>query len=94
MADSVVSRLLGVLVGDSDPSGFALTVIAIGVPKLGSASITGGGASVTYSPSADGVDVFTYTISNGHGGTATATLRVTVTAGGCKGCVVIRPPGG
>src|SRR4029079_17959090 len=38
--------------------------------------------TVTYTPAANysGVDSFTYTVSDGHGGTATGTVTVTVSA--------------
>src|SRR4029079_18873934 len=49
-------------------------------PANGTATITGGGADVNYTPDTDasGPDSFTYTISDGNGGSATATVTVTV----------------
>ena len=45
----------------------------------GSVVITGGGTGLTYDPAGlyVGTDVFTYTISDGHGGTDTATVLLT-----------------
>jgi outer membrane protein OmpA-like peptidoglycan-associated protein len=70
---------IGVLANDSDPDGNALAVTAVTQPAHGTASFTAGG--VTYTPAAGyvGADSFTYTISDGAGGTATATVNVTVT---------------
>ena len=44
-------------------------------------AITGAGTGLTYKPGANksGTDSFTYTIADGHGGTATATVSVTIT---------------
>src|SRR5207244_8662496 len=50
-------------------------------PQHGSVAINPDG-TITYTPAANynGADSFTYTISDGHGGTATATVSVTMTA--------------
>ena len=75
--------VIEVLAGDSDPQGEALTVTAVGTPLSGTAHINTDG-TVTYTPSSGwfaGVDTFTYTISDGHGGTATATISVTLGTG-------------
>ena len=49
-------------------------------PAHGTVTINAGG-TVTYSPAANynGPDSFSYTVSDGHGGTATAAVSVTVT---------------
>jgi subtilisin len=69
-----------VLANDSDPDGDALMVSSVTQPTNGSA--TYGASDVTYAPNAgfSGSDAFTYTVSDGNGGQATATVRVTVTA--------------
>jgi hypothetical protein len=71
---------LNVLANDSDPDGDALTISAVGAPAHGTASINGN--RVSYSPATGyvGSDSFTYTISDGKGGTATATVSITVSA--------------
>jgi outer membrane protein OmpA-like peptidoglycan-associated protein len=68
-----------VLANDSDPDGDALTIVAVGAPSNGSATITG--STVTYVPRAGfvGSDGFSYTISDG-ALTASATVRITVVA--------------
>ena len=74
--------IVSVLTNDSDPDGQALTVTAVTQPANGSAQISGGGTTVTYTPNATfgGQDAFTYTISDGNGGTATGSVFVNVTA--------------
>jgi Big-like domain-containing protein len=71
---------IDVLANDSDPDGDALTVSAVGQPANGSASTDGAG--VTYTPNAgfSGTDVFTYTASDGNGGSDTAQVTVRVNA--------------
>ena len=53
--------------------------------------MTFAGGSVTYTPNANfsGPDSFTYTVSDGNGGTDTATIDVTVTAVNDAGTVTI-----
>jgi hypothetical protein len=57
-----------------------LSVTVVGAPAHGTAALVGG--QVTYTPAANfaGADSFTYTIDDGNGGTATATINVTVSA--------------
>ena len=74
--DGVV--VVDVLLGDSDPDGDPLTVTGVSVPTHGDASVVDG--RVRYAPRLGyaGPDSVVYTISDGRGGTATATLTVTV----------------
>ncbi|MBM2617302.1 tandem-95 repeat protein [Actinoplanes sp. LDG1-06] len=75
--DSVV---IAPLKNDTDANGDKLTVVKIGKPKHGTAVLNQDG-TVTYAPNqsyAGGTDSFTYTISDGHGGSATAIVTVTV----------------
>jgi large repetitive protein len=75
--DSVV---IAPLKNDKDANGDALKVVKIGKPRHGTAVLNPDG-TVTYAPNksyAGGVDSFPYTISDGHGGTATAIVTVTV----------------
>jgi hypothetical protein len=58
-----------------------LSIINIGVPDQGgTASIAGDGLSITYTPAADffGIEKFSYTISDGNGGTAETIVTVSV----------------
>ena len=71
---------IAVRANDTDPDGDALTVQSVGQGAHGSVSINPDG-SVRYDPNANysGADSFTYTLSDGNGGTDTATVNVTVT---------------
>ena len=68
-----------ILGNDSDPDGDTLTVTDATDPANGSVVINADG-TITYTPGADfnGIDTFDYTISDGNGGTDTATVIVTV----------------
>ncbi len=70
-----------VLLNDTDVDDDGLTITSIGTPVHGSAVVDGAG--ITYTPAANftGVDAFTYTIGDGHGGSSMATVVVTVTNG-------------
>jgi YD repeat-containing protein len=59
-----------------------LTITSVGAPSHGGVTISPGGASVTYTPTGSytGADAFTYAISDGHGGAASATVNITVAA--------------
>ena len=69
---------VSVLANDTDIEGDTLSVGGVGTPSHGSAVIVG--SDVKYTPAADynGADSFTYTASDGHGGTATGTVNVNV----------------
>jgi hypothetical protein len=71
---------IDVLVNDLDPDGGTLAIDDVTQGAHGSVAIDG--ASVTYTPEADwfGDDSFTYTVSDGQGGTDTASVTVTVTS--------------
>ncbi len=71
-----------VLANDSDPDGDTLTIAAVTVPPNGAAAINPDG-TVSYTPNTGftGTDAFDYTIEDGFGGSATATVTMTVVAG-------------
>ncbi len=66
--------------GGADEAGQELIITAITQPAHGVAVIVPGNLQVQYTPAADyfGSDSFTYTISDGAGGTATGTVSITV----------------
>jgi YD repeat-containing protein len=66
---------------DTDPDGNPLTITAKTNGASGTVTINSG-ASLTYTPNVgfSGLDSFTYTISDGQGGTDTATVSMTVSA--------------
>ena len=90
-----------VLSNDNDLDGDALHIVAKTNGAHGVVTITGGGTGLTYDPDQlyVGTDVFTYTVSDGHGGTDTATVLLTVVKDTAKpvatatGRGVLRPDG-
>jgi MYXO-CTERM domain-containing protein len=76
--DEDVSVTIDVADNDSDIENNTLYVKSVSQPSNG--STTGGGRNVTYTPDAhfNGSDQFDYTITDGNGGTDTATVNVIV----------------
>src|SRR5207237_10497660 len=68
--------ILDVRANDSDIDGDTLSVSVVTQGTHGSVAITSGGTGVSYTPAANffGTDTFTYTVSDGNGGTDTATV--------------------
>jgi hypothetical protein len=81
-ANANTATVLSVLTNDTDPSlADTLSVTGVTVPGSGgTAVISGGGTTVTYTPPFNftGYDSFTYTIGDGNGGSASATVDVYV----------------
>jgi Ca2+-binding RTX toxin-like protein len=71
---------IAVLANDSDADGDPLTVSIVSGPSSGTATVGSNGV-VTYTPAAGflGTATFVYQVSDGRGGTDTATVSVTVT---------------
>ncbi len=67
------------LSNDSDPDGDLLTITSSTDPEKG--TLTRTGTTFTYTPDAEdfGTQTFGYTISDGRGGTASATVTITIT---------------
>ncbi len=82
VTDENVPVSINVLGNDSDPDGNALTVVAVTAPSSGSAIINADARGVSYIPAENfsGQAGFTYTIDDGNGGTATASVSVVVSA--------------
>jgi VCBS repeat-containing protein len=78
--DDVVQ--LQVLQDDSDIDGDSLTIEAVSEPEHGTVQIIGGGDRIEYAPGLDVVepDSFEYTITDGNGGFATATVTIMIDA--------------
>lgn len=74
--DSTV--VIDILAGDVDVDGDSLAITSVTSPSNGSVTIQNGAA--VYSPNANffGTDAFTYIISDGQGGTASASVSITV----------------
>ncbi len=85
---AAVITVAGLLANDGDGDGDALTLAGVTQPAHGTTVIDDNGTpddaaddTVVYTPAADfhGSDAFTYTVADGRGGSATATVAVTVT---------------
>ncbi|MGY1688745.1 fibronectin type III domain-containing protein [Geodermatophilus sp. SYSU D01105] len=73
---------IDVTANDTDPDGDALRVSALGTATAGTPSQLWDSRTVRYTPSGDlpdgATDTFTYTVVDGHGGTATGRVEVVV----------------
>ncbi|BEL11072.1 hypothetical protein Q0Z83_092630 [Actinoplanes sichuanensis] len=74
---------IDVLANDTDPNGDTRTIESVTQPRAGAGTTRVSNGKVVYTPSATvkGQVTFTYTISDGHGGTATGDVTVTVANG-------------
>ncbi|HYN84597.1 MAG TPA: cadherin-like domain-containing protein [Pyrinomonadaceae bacterium] len=72
------ANVINVLANDGDADGDPLAVVSVTQGAHG--SVTNNGANVSYTPAPDyfGADSFTYTVSDGQGGLATATVDINV----------------
>jgi hypothetical protein len=70
------------LANDSDPDMDTLTVTSVSSPSRAGGTVILASGTVTYTPPANFMagDIFTYTISDAHGGSATGTVCVTVSS--------------
>ena len=82
VAEDSGANTINVRANDSDVENDTLTVSAVTQGTNGSVAITNGDADVSYTPNANffGSDSFTYTVSDGNGGSDTATVNITVTS--------------
>lgn len=73
----------GLTGNDSDPNGDPLSIVDVSPTTSGggTASVDGAGQVIYNVPTAAGTDTFTYSISDGNGGTDSATVTVSVIAG-------------
>ncbi|MGB1252365.1 MAG: Ig-like domain-containing protein, partial [Candidatus Promineifilaceae bacterium] len=73
------ANVISVLGNDIDIDGDTLTVSA--VTTAGNGTVVNGGGNVAYTPNTGfvGTDNFMYTVSDGNGGTATATVSINIT---------------
>ncbi len=84
--------IIPVLANDSDPDGDPLIITSATAPH-GTVVINGDG-TITYTPDANynGTDLISYVISDGEGGTSTATVSVTISAVNDAPIVAALPP--
>ncbi|MBJ7422909.1 MAG: tandem-95 repeat protein [Akkermansiaceae bacterium] len=73
------AKTIAVLSNDTDANGDTLTIISVTQGTNGSVTMDAGG-TVTYTPATNyaGIDSFTYTISDGNGGTDTGTANILI----------------
>ena len=71
---------LSVLANDTDADGDALTVTAVTGATKGTATVVANDVRYLAAANAHGTDTFTYAVSDGHGGTDTATVTVAITS--------------
>jgi hypothetical protein len=76
--ENSTNNQINVLANDSDPDGDTLSIISVTQPDFGTSTHDGSYAYYTPNKAYTGKDSFTYTISDGNGGTATATVSLTV----------------
>jgi len=76
----IIFNAIDVLANDSDPDGDSLTVLSFTQPANGTVTESGVPGVLHYrsNPAFCGLDTFTYVVSDGRGGTATATVTVNV----------------
>ena len=81
VAEDSGATVLNVLANDTTApdTGETLTVVSVTQPANGSVTLTGGVVRFTPAPNFNGTTTFTYTLSDGNGGTARATVMMTVT---------------
>jgi VCBS repeat-containing protein len=84
VAEDSGATTIDVLANDSfaPDAGETLTVTSVTTPVYGTVTLVGVGTAVSYTPKANfhGTDGFSYTISDGNGGEATASVAITVTS--------------
>ena len=76
-----LAMTMAVLANDSDPDNDVLSIASVTQPALGRVAISG--SAIVYTPNStaiNGTDSFTYTVSDGKGGTAIASVSVTIAA--------------
>jgi Bacterial Ig domain len=80
VAANAAATVVNVLANDSDPDGDTLSVTAVSTAAHGLVMMVSNNISYTPTAGYSGADSFTYTVSDGKGGTAVGTVNVTVTA--------------
>ncbi len=78
--DTDVDTQAGLNVSPDSKTTFTITAADVAYPEYGSVTIAGDSKTITYTPVANNHDnnQITYTVSDGHGGSGTGTVNVTV----------------
>ncbi|MGL5080025.1 MAG: beta strand repeat-containing protein, partial [Microcoleaceae cyanobacterium] len=64
------------LINDTDPENNVLTLVSVSPAQLGTATLSGNLVNYTRTGANTGTDLFSYVVSDGNGGTATASITV------------------
>ena len=88
--DAGVAVTVNVLANDSDPDGDALSISSVSNVVNGTAAIVAGGVRFTPAAGFSGTGSFSYAVSDGRGGSATAAVTITVTAAPPAGAPIVR----
>jgi len=70
-----------------NPANYPLSISAVSLTSTNGSTVSLSGGTITYTPNALGSDQFTYTLSDGNGGTATGTVAVVTGTYGIGGQV-------
>jgi lysophospholipase L1-like esterase len=70
-----------------NPANYPLSITAVNATSTNGSTVSLSNGSITYTPVAIGPDQFTYTLSDGHGGTAIGNITVVNVANGIGGWV-------
>ena len=78
----------------SDPDGDPLSIVSAGPTSTNGSTVNLAGSNITYLPITDfvGADLFTYTISDGRGGSATGSVLVAVTSASAPSPNIVSKP--
>jgi hypothetical protein len=92
LLEMFTGRLLG---ATGDPDGDATIIIAAGPASTNGGTVMHSPPTISFRPAQDfvGVDQFTYTVSDGRGGTAVGTVTVMVVASNTPSLSLVNPPG-
>ena len=91
VAEDSADNVIDVLANDTDPNGDTLSVASVADPPHGEAVAAGTHVEYTPDPGHFGQDTFEYTVSDGNGGSDTATVSITVSS---KWTLIIEAPAG
>jgi hypothetical protein len=82
------------LAGASDPDGDPLTVVSASGMSTSGGAVSLTSSNLNYMPMTDftGLDLFTYTISDGRGGTVTVRVQITVISSNALALNIVSPP--